>query len=223
MDWLGINFPKRSGWNLARCGACFQGIAIGVFIGYYLPIVRQTYYLPTTWNFLGVSLHLWAVWAFLVAGLLMQSENKPTTMSEYPKPRGRRFQFSLSAVLAITAVLGVALAKLREHNWGETVWFVTIPFAAGLATGDVMPKRSRFDVASIAIAPFVSTAVVAVIMTVVGAVEATVNPNPNNPDPPWAVIHGLAGAALYLPGSFISGAIPSLAGAALSHAWKKSN
>jgi hypothetical protein len=224
MDWFGIDFPKRSGWNRARCGACLQGIAIGIFIGYYLPIVRQTYYLPTTWNFLGVSLHLWAVWAFLVAGFLMQSEEKPPMTSEYPTPRRRRFQFSLSAALAITAVLGVAFARSREHDWGETVWFVTIPFAAGLATGDIMPKRSRFDVASIAIVPFVSTVVVAAFMFVAGVVEATVNPNPNDPAPLWLVpFQGLAVAMMYLPGGFIYGAIPSLAGAALSHARKKAN
>ncbi len=97
---------------------------------------------------------------------------------------------------------------------GELALCGLLPFAAGLAIGDILPKRNRLDITAIVAAPFFSVAAVGVLVIAACTYGAIAEPRDHITSP--YIIQGIAGAVFILPGIFIGGAIPAIIGAAIS-------
>lgn len=137
-------------------------------------------------------------------------------MSEGPE-FSWRWLLRLLTLIGILVSIGVALGTM-EAKRGELGWGLWLPFAAGLALGDIMPKRSRFNVAAIIIAPFFSTFAVGLVMVAASTHHAVVDPH-NDITAPY-IVQGLVGALFGIPSIAAIGAIPSSVGAAISSSLK---
>jgi hypothetical protein len=122
----------------------------------------------------------------------------------------------LLTLLGILLSVGVSFGAMEAQR-GELGWFVALPFAAGLAFGDMMPKRNRFEPMTVALAPLASIFAVGIILVVTVTCHAVVQPNPDTAAP--YVVQGLAGAAFGIPG-LIVGSIPAIIGALISSSLK---
>jgi hypothetical protein len=129
-------------------------------------------------------------------------------MKEGPQYSPRRFQFTLWTFLAIVAALGVGFEMGREHR-GEITWCIAVPFAVGLAVGDIAPPRSKGNVDLMILTPVVSGFVVCMAIFLVGIFYRYAYPDAN-PNP--IILQALADVFFVWMGVFVFGAIPSLAG-----------
>lgn len=122
----------------------------------------------------------------------------------------------LLTLIGILVSIGVTLAAF-ESKRGDVAFYL-LPFAAGLALGDVVPKRTPLDLKAVLLAPFFAAFAVGVIAVAHGTYEAAVEPNPTVTAP--YIVQGLSAAFFIVPGAFVYGAIPSIVGTAISNSLK---
>lgn len=123
-------------------------------------------------------------------------------------------------LFGILVSIGLSLEAINAHK-GEIALYGLLPFGAGLACGDLCPRRMRWDPLVIVFAPFISTMAVAVVVGAASTYHAVVDPNATVSAP--YIVQGLVGALFVIPGAFIYGAVPSIVGASIASILKVGN
>lgn len=96
----------------------------------------------------------------------------------------------------------------------EIVLFGVLPLITGLVTGALAGRRHRLDARPLVIAPFASCLLVLAVLFSWDVILRLTDTGKGERH--GAILRSLAGTLMYCPGVFLYGAIPAVAGAALS-------
>jgi hypothetical protein len=96
----------------------------------------------------------------------------------------------------------------------EFLLLAGLPLLVGLATGAIVPKQGRLNIAAIVIAPVVSCVVVCIVLFAWDVFYQYSHPNPDRPFRVPIVVRSLMATVLHAGGVLLAGAIPAIAGSA---------